>query len=66
MPFQVQVTGSYTSVQSLTDVMLRSIRPFQIQTMEFSGDENSMVVNITAQSFYQPEKSLTIESEVVQ
>ncbi len=65
MPFQVQVSGSYTSIQSLIDVLLRSIRPFQISTLEFSGDENSMTAIINAQTFYQPEKSLEIKQEVV-
>lgn len=66
MPFQVQVSGAYPSIQSLVDVFLRSIRPFQIQSMELAGDENSMIASITAQTFYQPEKTLTIEEEVVQ
>jgi hypothetical protein len=65
MPFQFQVGGSYQSVQSLLDVMLRSIRPFQIQTMEFSGDEGNMNATIAAQTFFQPEKSLQIKTEVI-
>ncbi|HKU19213.1 MAG TPA: hypothetical protein VJP80_08180 [Candidatus Saccharimonadales bacterium] len=66
MPFQVQVNGSYQSVQSLVNVMLSSIRPFQVQTLQLSGDEGSMNATITAQTFYQPGKSLKIKSEVVQ
>jgi hypothetical protein len=65
MPFQTQVSGPYTSIQSLVGVFLRSIRPFQIQTLELSGDESSMSATITAQTFYQPEKSLEIKQEVV-
>lgn len=65
MPFQVQVGGSYESIQSFVDVSLRSIRPFKILTMEISGDESSMLASFTAQTFYQPEKSLKIKSEVV-
>jgi len=65
MPFQVQVSGSYTSVQSLVGVLLRSIRPFQIQTIELSGDESSMTAIINARTFFQPEKSLEIKEEVV-
>lgn len=65
MPFQVQVAGSYVSIQSLIDVFQRSIRPFQIQTIELSGDESSMTATIDAQTFYQPEKSLEITEEVV-
>jgi hypothetical protein len=65
MPFQVEVSGAYPSIQSLVDVFLRSIRPFQIQTLELSGDESSMSATITAQTFYQPEKSLKISKELV-
>jgi len=65
MPFQVQVNGSYVSIQSLIDVFLRSIRPFQIVTIELSGDENNMTATISAQTFYQPEKSLEIKQETV-
>ncbi len=66
MPFQVQVSGSYQSIQSLVGVFLHSIRPFQIQTLELSGDESSMIATVTAQTFYQPEKSLKITEEAVQ
>jgi hypothetical protein len=65
MPFQVQVNGSYDAVQSLVDVFQRSIRPFQIQTIELTGDNASMTVRIQAQTFYQPEKNLNITSEKV-
>jgi hypothetical protein len=66
MPFQVQVTGSYDSVQGLVDVFKRSIRPFQVTKIELSGDEGSMTATIDAKTFYQPEKSLNIRTEVVQ
>lgn len=65
MPFQVQVSGSYQSIQGITDLLLRSIRPFQIQSMEFSGSETSMIADIEALTFYQPEKTLNIEEKVV-
>lgn len=65
MPFQVQIGGSYQSIQSFIDVTRLSIRPFKILTMEFSGDESTMVLNLTAQTYYQPEKSLKITNEVV-
>lgn len=65
MPFQIQVSGSYSSIQNLVDSLLRSIRPFQIQTMQLSGNETSMTAAINAQSYYQPEKTLNIKSEVI-
>jgi hypothetical protein len=66
MPFQVEVNGSYQDVQSLTDTFQSSIRPFQIQTLELSGDEGSMNATISAQTYYQPGKTLNIKSEEVQ
>lgn len=65
MPFQIQVNGAYSSVQSLVDVLLKSVRPFQIQSIELSGDETSMIATVAAQTFYQPGKSLSIKDEVV-
>jgi hypothetical protein len=66
MPFQIQVGGSYDSIQNLVDVFKRSIRPFQIQKIEISGDEGSMTATIDAKTFYQPEKGLNIRTEVVE
>ena len=66
MPFSVQVGGSYESIQGFIDVLQRSIRPVKILTMEFTGDQSSMTANISAQTYYQTEKSLKITDEVVQ
>lgn len=65
MPFSAQVNGSYQSVQSFVDAAQRSIRPFKFLTLEITGDESNMIANFTAQTFYQPEKSLKIKSEIV-
>lgn len=65
MPFQVQVSGSYDAVKGLISLFDRSIRPFQIQTMDLSGNQSSMTVTISAQTFYQPEKTFNIGTEVV-
>jgi hypothetical protein len=65
MPFQIQVNGSYESVKSLISIFERSIRPIQVQKIELTGSEGSMSAVIEAQTFYQPEKTLNIKSEVV-
>jgi len=66
MPFQVHVAGSYDAVKNLLNVFERSIRPIQVQTIEYDGDKGGSVdATITAQTFYQPEKSLKIKTEVV-
>lgn len=66
VPFQVRVTGSYEATKSLMNIFERSIRPIQVQKIEVSGDKGGTVTTtISAQTFYQPEKSLKIQTEVV-
>jgi len=66
MPFQISVTGDYQSIQNLIGQFEHSIRPFQIQTLSIAGDQNKLTVNIGAQTFYQPAKTLTIGKKVIQ
>jgi hypothetical protein len=67
VPFQIRVSGSYDSIKGLLDVFERSIRPIQVQKVEVNSASQggSMVAIIDAQTFYQPEKSLKIKTEVV-
>jgi len=65
MPFELQVSGSYEAVQGLVKMFGNSIRPFQIQTMELSGGQSNMTATINAQSFYQPEKTFKVQTEVL-
>jgi hypothetical protein len=66
MPFQISVIGKYQSIQGLVNTFNASIRPFQIQTLQLSGDENNMTLTMTAQTFYQPEKVFNVSKKVVQ
>lgn len=65
MPFELQVSGSYEAVQGLVKMFGNSIRPFQIQTIELSGGQTNMTATINAQSFYQPEKTFKVQTEVL-
>lgn len=65
MPFQIQVSGSYQSIQGLVDLFNRSIRPFQVQSIEVSGGQSNMTATINAQTFYQPEKTFKVSTEVI-
>jgi hypothetical protein len=66
IPFQVAVTGDYASVQTLIGKFEHSIRPFQIQTLDISGDQDKLTVTISAQTFYQPAKLFnTTKTKVV-
>jgi len=65
MPFQVTVAGNYKSIQKVINNFEHSIRPFQITKLTFTGGESNMVLQVTAQTYYQPAKTLTIKKEVV-
>ncbi len=65
MAFELVVSGSYTSIQSLISSLERSIRPVQIQKVDISETEGSMRATISAVTYYQPQKDLNIKSEVV-
>lgn len=66
MPFEVQVTGSYEGIQGLVRSLNNSIRPFQVLNIEVSGSQSSMTATITAQTFYQPEKTFKVNTEVIE
>lgn len=65
MPFQVVVTGDYQAIKGLVGKFEHSIRPFQIQTISLSGDQANLTLTISAQTYYQPAKSLNITTKVV-
>ena len=68
MPFELTAEGNFNSIISLLDVFQRSIRPIYIQTLTMSQEDEGKNVQLTAQgqSYFQPEKKLDIEYEVVQ
>lgn len=55
-------SATYTGVQSLIKDLERSIRPFDITKLTLSGNESSMVVSLHFSTYYQPAKSLTVNS----
>lgn len=65
MPFQIVVSGNYASIQNVVTAFERSIRPIQIQTLELSGDQSQLTLTISAQTYWQPAKSLSISTKVV-
>ncbi len=65
IPFEVSVTGNYAQIQAVVGAFEHSIRPIQIQKLEVTGNQDQLTLNITAQTFYQPAKSLNITKKVV-
>lgn len=66
MPFQVSVSGPYGSMQNLIDTFDRSIRPIKVQSLQMSGGEGSMNMTVTAETYYQPQKTFELKKEVVE
>jgi len=65
IPFQVAVTGDYQSIQGVVTSLELSIRPIQVQSLDVTGDQGNLTLNISAQTFYQPAKTLQITTKVV-
>lgn len=65
IPFQVSVTGNYRNIQKVLKAFDRSIRPIQVMQMQLTGSEKEMTLTVSAQTYYQPEKTLNIRKEVV-
>jgi Tfp pilus assembly protein PilO len=65
MPFTISVAGSYDKLSTLIKTLESSIRPIQIQKLNFSGSDAEVQLTIDAKTFYQPAKSLKIEKKDV-
>jgi Tfp pilus assembly protein PilO len=65
IPFELAVSGNYPAMQDLLSVMQRSIRPLHINSLKFTGSDNSIKLSVSAKTYYQPEKNLDIRKETV-
>jgi len=65
MPFQMTSSGSYDAVRDLVNVFGASIRPFQIQKMQLTGDQAKMTIKVDAQTFYQPTRNFDMTKKVI-
>lgn len=66
MPFSIKFSSSYGAVQDMLVTLERSIRPFQIKSIEFSGEDNDLRADIEANTFYQPARNLDITTKEIQ
>ena len=65
IPFQLSVSSSYNGIKGVIGAFEHSIRPIQITTLDLSGDQSNLTLAVNAQTYYQPAKSLNIETKVV-
>lgn len=68
MPFELSAEGDYNALIDLLAVFQRSIRPIFMQELIMRQENSASTVqlDVQGQSYYQPEKKLDIEYEVVQ
>ncbi len=66
IPFSFSVSqADYISVQQLVSTLEHSIRPIQVDSINLSGDASSMSVTVTAHTYYQPGKTVSIIQKVI-
>lgn len=65
VPFEVTIEGNYNSVKNALMAMEHSIRPFQIEKTDITGNQAQLDLTISGKTYYQPEKNLSIKMEVV-
>jgi hypothetical protein len=65
MPFEISATGNYQTVQSLIQVLEKSIRPFSVSTLNFKGTDDRLTIVIDGKTYYLPARTLDIKKQEV-
>jgi len=66
MAFSFDVSGAnYAQIQDLIGALQSSIRPLQVDTLTLSGGTSNMKLSVTAHTYYQPAKAVSITKQAV-
>ncbi len=65
MPFEISVRGGIDTTQGTIDLLRRSIRPMKIATITITATEQEINTSIKAVSYYQPQKTIRITTQVI-
>ena len=65
MPFDISVSGNLDTAQGILDVFQHSIRPIEVVKIGLVGSDTDLKINISAKSYFQPQKTIKITKEVV-
>lgn len=65
VPFQISATGNLSAIKLLVTNLELSIRPIDILSITLSAKASQVQVNISAITYYQPEKLLDIDQYTV-
>ncbi|HET6864133.1 MAG TPA: hypothetical protein VFH37_02975 [Candidatus Saccharimonadales bacterium] len=60
--FQFEASGNYQQAQQLLQDFERSIRPFDLNTLEIAGTDQSLKLTAGMTTYYQPAKSLNLQA----
>lgn len=66
IPFSAGAEGSFADLNGLFDIFELSIRPIHVDRLTLSGSDSDLSGTIEARTYYQPAKSLNIETRVVE
>lgn len=67
IPFSFSVSNmSYPSSQELINILERSIRPMQLESLTLTGGADDITLTITAHTYYQPDSKYNLTTKVVQ
>ena len=60
--FQFEATGTYQQAQQLLQDFERSIRPFDLNSLQVSGTDQTMQLTVGMTTYYQPARSLNLQA----
>ncbi|MCL5113114.1 MAG: hypothetical protein M1554_01380 [Patescibacteria group bacterium] len=63
LTFSFSVSGPYSNIQNVISTFERSIRPMQFQSIDLSGNQSSMNLTATVQTYYQPMVGFNVSTE---
>jgi hypothetical protein len=65
MPFTVAVSTDLNGAKNLMSLFQRSIRPIKVEKMQLSGSNSNLKMVVNAITYYQPEQTVNIQTEVI-
>jgi hypothetical protein len=65
IPFQFSVSGPYPVIENLISVLQRSTTPIDILSLNITGTQQDLTLNVNGQTYYQPEFKFKIKNLTV-
>lgn len=65
MPFVVDISTTSSASKPLFQLFERSIRPFQIQSINLKGETGKLKITINGKTYFQPKKNFNVKMEKV-